>query len=953
MIPRATYRVQLNRDFDLRAARAIVPYLARLGVSHLYTSPLLKARPGSPHGYDITDHDSLNPEIGTAEDFDELVAELERHRMALMIDVVPNHMAVFQADNRWWQDVLENGPASRYAEYFDIDWTPLSEELRGKVLLPILGDQYGTVLERGELVLEFDGKAGTFSLGYFEHRLPIRPSEYGTILGDAQQLADDGHAALEIAALSCAFDALRTADHNADAAARSAPLKGRLASLCARSAAARERVDARVRALNGVPGDPASFDGLHSIIKAQFYRLAFWRVAADDINYRRFFDVDALAALRTERADVFEDTHRRIFEWIAAGKVQALRIDHPDGLLDPRGYCAALQARARSLVGAIAEDAPAKPADLPIYLVLEKILADYERLAVDWPVHGTTGYRFLNVVNGLFVDTTARSRFDRLYSAFIGERLDFDRVARAAKKIIIVHSLASELNLLAAALTRIAKAERDTCDFTLNSLRRALVEIVACFPVYRSYITGGHRSSDDRRYVNWATTVAKGNSPASETSVFDFVRDILNGDRVLRDSEARRDAERFVGRFQQFTAPVMAKGLEDTSFYVYNRLVSLNEVGGDPRRFGFSVDAFHGASADRARNWPHTMLATSTHDNKRAEDVRARIDVLTEMPGAWRLTLRRWRQINRRLRTAIDGRAAPSANDEYLLYQTLLGAWPLGEIDEAALADFRARIQRYMQKAVREAKVHTSWINPNVAYEAALAAFIDGVLSPTAANPFLQDFVPAQKRVARFGCLNSLSQVLLKLASPGVPDFYQGTELWDFSLVDPDNRRPVDYARRRAVLEELDRAPAQERDAANTARALLDHWADGRVKLWLIARLLGWRMRHAQWFDEASYLPIRAHGDRAAHVVSFARVHRDGWMLAIAPRLYVGVTGGGDGWPLGEPAWHDTTLMLPTSAPRRWRNVLTGASRVAPDEPGELAIAAVLDAFPVALLAAD
>ncbi|HYT95697.1 MAG TPA: malto-oligosyltrehalose synthase, partial [Casimicrobiaceae bacterium] len=916
-IPRATYRVQLHRDFNFRAACAIVPYLAQLGVSHLYTSPFLKARPGSLHGYDIVDHDSLNPEIGTADDFEALVQSLKRHGMALMIDVVPNHMGVFQADNRWWLDVLENGSASRYADYFDIDWDPLSEELRGKVLLPVLGDQYGTVLERGDLKLRFDQDAGAFSLWYFEHRMPIRPSEYRQIIGNGlAELANDAAVTLKIVAtletLSESFGALRASGEAfADPAEQSEPLKRRLAALCKQHPPVLRFIEARMGALNGIAGDPASFDALHALIKAQFYRLAFWRVAADDINYRRFFDINGLAALRMERPAVFEDTHRRIFEWIATDQVQALRIDHPDGLLDPRGYFESLQGRARTLIAAPAERASgSRTADLGIYLVLEKIVADYERLPEDWPVHGTTGYRFMNVVNGLFIDGTARSRFDRLYAAFIGEQLEFDAVARAAKTLIIVHSLASDLNVLATSLTRIAKRARDTCDFTQNSIRRALVEIVACFPVYRTYATPERRSNDDRRYVDWAVGVAKRNSPAAETSVFDFVREILNGDRKARENAAQWDIDRFVGRFQQFTAPVTAKGLEDTSFYVYHPLASLNEVGGDPRRFGFSVDGFHGASADRARNWPHTMLATSTHDNKRAEDVRTRIDVLTEMPAAWRLALRRWRQINRRLRKTIDGVAAPSRNDEYLLYQTLLGAWPIEPLDDAALGAFRSRIQQYMQKAVREAKVRTSWINPNPQYEGALEAFIDGLLKPLAPNPFLQDFLVAQAHVARYGCLNSLSQVLLKLTSPGVPDLYQGTEVWDFSLVDPDNRRPVDYGRRAAMLKKLVDTFTEARDPARAARALLDQWTDGRVKLWLIWRILAWRARHAPWFETTSYIPLAVRGLRKTHICAFARAHHDGWVLSVVPRLCVALTNAQAGWPLGDAVWQDTTLVL-------------------------------------------
>ena len=958
LIPRATYRVQLNRDFDFRAACRIVPYLAQLGISHLYTSPFIKARAGSLHGYDIIDHESLNPEIGTEGDFEALIGALHDHGMRLMIDVVPNHMGVLQADNRWWLDILEHGPASRFACYFDIDWEPLSEELRGKVLLPILGDQYGTVLERGEIRLAFDREAGTFSLWYYEHRMPVRPSAYRALLcAGLDRLPSETPVAPEIAgvvaALSDEFALLQApqTDPDADPAARSAPLKRRLASLCADTPAIARLIDANVDSLNGIAGNAASFDGLHALIKEQFYRLSYWRVAADDINYRRFFDINGLAALCAERTEVFEATHRRIFEWIADGKVDALRIDHPDGLLDPRGYCDKVQARAIE-AGAgqpavqIASDRP----DHPIYLVLEKILADHERLPQAWPVHGTTGYRFMNVVNGLFVDVAARARFDRLYADFIGEDLAFDRVLRDSRTLIAVHAMASDLNLLAAALTRIAKRARDTCDFTLNSLRRTLVDIVACFPVYRTYVTPGRCSDDARPYIEWAVGLARRNSPAAEASAYEFVRDILTGARQPADAGLREAIDRFIGRFQQFTAPVMAKGMEDTSFYIHHRLASLNEVGGDPRRFGFSLEAFHAASRDRARHWPHTMLATSTHDNKRAEDVRARIDVLSEMPGAWRLALRRWRQLNRRLRHAKDPVQAPSRNDEYLLYQTLLGTWPLDPMDAGALARYRDRIKHYMQKAAREAKAHTSWINPNAAYEQALSDFIDGLLATLAPNPFVADFAPVAASIARYGALNSLSQTLLKLTSPGVPDTYQGTELWDLSLVDPDNRRPVDYARRIADLNALADDFSGDADHSAAARALLDRWTDGKVKLWTMSRVLALRARHPRWFDDGGYLALTTQGAKAAHLCAFARPHEARMMVTLAPRLFVGLAI--DGWPLGESVWHDTRIVLPANAPRCWRNVLTNARYAAQggEDAMTLSVASILDAFPVALL---
>ena len=944
-IPRATYRVQLHRGFTFRDATAIVPYLAALGVSHLYTSPFLKARPGSQHGYDVIDHDALNPEIGTDAELDALCAALQAHGMGLMLDLVPNHMGVLKADNGWWQDVLEHGQASRYAEFFDIDWDPESEELAGKVLIPILGDQYGTILERGELVLRFDANEGALNLCYHEHHLPIRPAAYPRLLvpGIDRLARDPGAAAEHVDALRRIADAFAvvptTAAGSGTAAEQSDAARRELAALCARAPAVARFIDDNVRTVNGVAGQPASFDALHTLIKAQVWRIAFWRVAADDINYRRFFDINDLAALRAEREDVFEATHRRALDLLAQGKADCLRIDHPDGLSDPAAYFARLQAAAAAVL-------PGPPLDArrAVYLVIEKILADHERLPESWPVHGTTGYRFMNVVNGLFVDTTARTRFDRLYAAFIGERLDFDVVLRRAKTFIVAHALAGDLNRLATALTRIAHRDRHTCDFTRNSIRRALVDIVASFPVYRTYATPSSRSEDDRRHIDWAVAVAKRETPAAETSVYDFIGATLRGDFRSSDPEVAVAIGRFVVRFQQLTAPVTAKGMEDTAFYVYNRLVSLNEVGGNPGTFGFTLQAFHGASQDRAQTWPHTLLATATHDNKRGEDVRTRIDVLSEMPAAWRLALRRLRQMNRRHRSMVDGEPAPSRNDEYLLYQTLLGAWPLGPLDEAALAQLRERIQAYMQKATREAKVRTSWVNPHPGYEAALARFIDGMLGAREPNRFLQEFLPLQQRIAHHGCVNSLAQIAIKLTSPGVPDIYQGTELWDLNLVDPDNRRPVDYALRRRLLDEVTREDADP-------RALLAAWPDGRVKLWLMARLLALRRQRAAWVEGAAYVPVAVRGVHASRVCAYARKGDQQWLVVVVPRLWLALARDPAQWPLGPDVWRDTAVDLPGTV-SRWRNVLAGED-VNVERTGKASrarAADVLATFPVAVL---
>ncbi|HEX7972264.1 MAG TPA: malto-oligosyltrehalose synthase, partial [Thiobacillus sp.] len=800
-IPRATYRLQLHRDFDLRQATALIPYLDELGISHCYLSPLLKARRGSRHGYDITDHSSLNPEIASAEDFEQFVAALKRCGMGQIMDVVPNHMGVMGTDNGWWLDVLENGPASRFAGYFDIDWYALSEGLPGRVLLPVLGDHYGAVLENGELRLVFDAARGAFSVVYYEHRFPVDPREYPRILSlgldRLQARLGAGHAVLlEFQSLVTAFGHLPSRDSVAPGAvaerARDKEMhKHHLALLYASSADIAQFVDENLAAINGVPPDAANVDFLHDLLQAQAWRLAFWRVAADEINYRRFFDINDLAALRMDNPEVFEATHRLVRELLARGYVNGLRIDHPDGLYAPQEYFGRLQAMARSLLP------PGAPEDQdnirPLYVVAEKILAVHEHLPESWPIHGTTGYDFAAACSGLFVDGDAADLFTRIYQGFIRARPDLDETMRANKRLIMETSLAGELQVLATQLTRIAKGDRRTSDFTFNSLRSTLAEIVACFPVYRTYVLAGcAASADDARYVDWAVGVARKRSRAADISIFDFVHDVLLANLGQGQNEAYRDAVcTFAMKLQQYSSPVMAKAVEDTTCYQYTRLLALNEVGADPRRFGVSLAAFHRENQERARRWPHTMLASSTHDSKRSEDVRARIGALSEMPGAWHQALLRWRKLNRSKSRKLATERAPSRNDEYLLYQTLLGIWPFETPDAAGLARLSERVEAYMLKAVREAKVHSSWINPNADYEDATRDFVRALLSPEPSNLFLRDFLPLQQQVARVSAFSSLAQLLLKLASPGVPDIYQGNELWDFSLVDPDNRRAV------------------------------------------------------------------------------------------------------------------------------------------------------------------
>jgi (1->4)-alpha-D-glucan 1-alpha-D-glucosylmutase len=942
-VPRATYRLQLNEDFTFADATELVPYLAELGISDLYASPYMQARPGSTHGYDITDHNALNPEIGTAEEHARLVEVLHENGMGHLLDWVPNHMGV-GSDNRWWLDVLENGPASPYARFFDVDWYPTNRgHLRGKVLLPVLGDHYRVILEDGDLELKFEPEEGSFSVNYYEHRCPLDPKTYPMVLEGLTGLPEDEHS-LELQSLLTAFgnlpgqsedDEERVAERSRDAVIH----KNRLARLYAESSEVARAIEDCVRRMNGEAEDPESFEALHRVLEEQAYRLVYWRVASDEINYRRFFSINDLAGIRVEDEQVFDETHRLVLDLIREGKVDGLRLDHPDGLYDPAGYFHRLQ---RAAAVALNSDE-----DEPLYVLVEKILAPYEGLPEDWPVSGTTGYEFANLVNGLFVDPAGEAGMERAYRRFIGRSIDFAELLYDCKKTVMRYELASELNVLSRRLLRISEgfAGRRTFDFTINVLRDALTEVVAHFPVYRTYITAGDVSETDRRYVDWAVSRARKQSTAADTTVFDFIHEVLllevDGPEDYKDL-----ATAFVMKFQQYTGPVMAKGMEDTALYVYNRLVSLNEVGGEPERFGVSVSAFHHLSAERAKRWPHAMLASSTHDTKRSEDVRARINVLSEIPGEWRGQVVRWARTNRSRRREVDGQEAPSRNDEYLIYQTLVGAWPLESLDDEGLAEFRERIKAYMEKAIREAQVHTSWVNVNEEYEAAVADFVDALLTPSETNLFLEEFVPFARRISRIGALNSLSQTLIKLSSPGVPDIYQGNELWDFSLVDPDNRRPVDYGLRRNLLAELDGATADE------IRFLLDAWQDGRPKLHLTRRALKLRQEIPDLFEKGEYIPLVTSGPQAEHLVAFARRYEDQVAITVAPRLYTRLSNASGALLPGPNVWADTRIDVSDLPATDYRNALTGeAVRVFEEEGGSfLRPEDLLKSFSVALL---
>lgn len=968
-LPSAFYRLQFNRDCTFLRAAALLPYLRELGISHCYASPYLKARPGSAHGYDTIDHGSLNPEIGTREDYETFVAALDSNHMAQILDMVPNHMGV-GPDNRWWADVLENGQASPYATFFDINWQSREEGLKNRLLLPVLGDHFGVVLEEGNLRLDFLADRGSFFIACYEHRYPLAPRTYPTILGhDLQRLetrlGSQHEGFLELQSLITSFADLpgreETDARQIEMRIRNKEvLKRLLARLCREVAEIGVFIEENVLFFNGEVGRPESYNPLEQLLAMQVYRLAFWRVASDEINYRRFFDINDLAGIRMERKEVFDQTHRLVLDLIATGKIDGLRIDHPDGLYAPEHYFRTLQTAISGL--SPETDAVAAPengsvgerqAALPLYVVVEKILADSEQLPSTWMVHGTTGYDFSCLLNGLFVDQDAEEAMTGIYHRFIGREVDFAALAHDCKRLIIRTAMAGELNVLSEQVHRLAKRSRYTQDFTLNGLREALTEIVAFFPVYRTYCTGDGLDDNTRQSVELAVQRAKARWQVEETSIYDFIGSVLLLETTPQpDGRHDRAVVDFVLKLQQYTGPVMAKGLEDTAFYIYNRLVSLNEVGSDPCRFGVSVAAFHAANRARCATWPAGMLTTSTHDSKRSEDVRARINVLSEIASEWQQAVDRWHRLNRGKKSTNGQGAAPSNNDEYALYQNLLGAWPLEGLTAATNDVFRERFTAYMLKVIREAKVHTSWLNQNHAYEEAMTTFIARLLDREDRD-FLDDFDVFQRRTAWFGMLNSLSQLLLKLTGPGIPDTYQGNETWRFCLVDPDNRRPVDFDRRMAMLAGLKAMVADPgAPLAERLTELLDHAFDGRIKMYLLWRTLTWRRHHPELFVHGSYVPLQTVGPAKDHLFGFARIHSDQAMLAVVPRLTARLLGGEAGrMPVGHGVWGETALFLPGSLQEaRLTNLLSGEDAGAPGDNGRLAAADLLRHFPVALL---
>ncbi|MBR1088055.1 malto-oligosyltrehalose synthase [Bradyrhizobium manausense] len=871
-IPLATYRLQLTADFDFDKAASVVPYLKALGITHLYASPVMKARKGSTHGYDTVDHSQFNPELGGEAGFARLSEALKAHDLGLIIDFVPNHVGVHFADNPWWLDVLEWGQASPHAVSFDIDWDQLPHRARVGVLLPILGASYGESLERGEIELRYDPDEGSFSAWYFEHRLPIAPERYGEILRMMVKEADaaDTVAGKRLLSLAARYKGLRQPSRK-DAPAFKAELK--------EIAGAADIIAHGLDAYRAAKDRPAQTLALHHLLERQNYKLGHWRLASSDINYRRFFDVNGLAGLRVEDASTFAATHRLVKQLVTEGKLQGIRLDHIDGLRDPAQYCQRLRRLVRDAQGATR----------PFYTVIEKILCEQEKLPHFAGVQGTTGYEWMNAITQVLVEPKGLEALDETWRQISNRPPRLAPYVKEAKRRVLETLLTSEFIVLTRLLARIANGHYSTRDFSADSLRQALELYVLHFPVYRTYLTHSGPTALDRKLIDDTIARARAEWFAADEGIFDFLRDALTMDLLKpgRPPHGAPRVRRFALKVQQFTGPMMAKSLEDTAFYQYHRLLALNEVGGDPASKGLAIPAFHEAMRARAREWPQGMTATATHDTKRGEDARARIAALSEVPGEWASSVARWKVLNAP-HLALNGNLrAPSTTFEYMLYQTLIGAWPHEEPD----AGFAERIQAYALKAAREGKEETSWLNPHQAYEDGISSFIEKILDPTRSGEFLEGLQALARRIALLGALNSLSQLTLKATLPGVPDFYQGTEFWDLSLVDPDNRRPVDFVARQAALNSLE---------TSDWRNLINTWPDGRLKLAWTRHLLKLRTELAGVFARGEYQPLDVRGAHADHVIAFVRRHGREAAIVVVGRQFAPLTQAGRQWPVPE-----------------------------------------------------
>lgn len=925
-IPTATYRIQFHSEFKFQAAQKIISYLVDLGITDIYASPIFKARAGSTHGYDVVDPTQINPELGTPEDFEALVKEIKKYDMGWLQDIVPNHMA-YDSQNAWLMDVLENGPDSESFDFFDIEWERAYEDMKGRVLAPMLGNFYGNCLENGEIQLKYDETG--LSVNYYSLKLPVRVESYAKFitqnLGQLARVLGRRHP--DFIKLLGILYLIKSAPGETKGKERYdqiAFVKGLLWELYTENPDVKEFIDGNIKFFNGEAGNPESFNPLDSLLNEQFYRLAFWKVGAEEINYRRFFTVNELISVKIQEIKIFHKAHDLVSQLIEQGKVSGLRIDHIDGLYDPTEYLK----RLRDKVG----DA---------YITVEKILEFKEKLPECWPIEGTSGYDFLNYVNGIFCQRESEKELTDLYVKFTGFNSSYEEQFIEKKNLIVEKNLAGDVDNLTQILRKIAGQSRRSSDFTINGLKRALAEVLRVFPVYRTYVNGDGLSEQDRGYIEEAIAQAKERIPllVNELNYIEKLL-LLQWEQSLTEDE-KADRLHFVMRMQQLSGPLMAKGIEDTLFYVYNRHLALNEVGGHPGKFGITAEDFHEFNQHQNLAWPHKMNATATHDTKRGEDVRARLQVLSEIPEEWEKQVKTWSEINLPKKSYVRGKAVPVPNDEYFFYQSLLGAYPF---DESENKSFLGRVKDYILKSIREAKLHTAWLRPDSDYEAGFLAFVERVLDASDENQFMKHFLPFQKWIASYGIYNSLSQTLLKYTSPGVPDTYQGTELWDLSMVDPDNRRPVNYERRIEYLKEI-KTQAQI-DIHQLLDRLLSHKEDGRIKLFLTHKVLQARKQNLAVFQQGDYQALDVVGKYRDCVVAFARSFGDKMAIAVAPRFFTTLVKPGE-LPLGEQVWADTKLLMPQGVESTWRDAITNQIVSGGDR---VAIAQILQHFPVALL---
>ncbi|MGM0608912.1 MAG: malto-oligosyltrehalose synthase [Candidatus Muiribacteriota bacterium] len=888
-IPVSTYRVQINPDFGFKKTEKIINYLNDLGISTLYASPIFESITGSKHGYDIINSNKINPELGGKKKFMALVKRVKKNKMTWLQDIVPNHMA-YSSQNGMIMDIFENGKNSPFRNFFDIEWGHTYNHLRGKIVAPFLGGHYADCLHNGELKLIYDKKG--LAIDYYGNRFPLSLKSYAKVFSNnivelKEKLGRNGQdyfikfmGILNFLGSFNAMDSDDTFYHQIH------PAKLMLWELYNLNTKIKRFMDKNIKIHNGEPQNPDSYDLLDDILTDQVYRLTFWKVATEELNYRRFFTVNNLISLRVEDYDVFKYTHSLELEYAKKEIFDGFRIDHIDGLFDPEKYTKLLRAKSPHT-----------------YIVVEKILEKDETLRENWPVQGTTGYDFLNHLNGIFCVKRNAGTFTRIYENFLGEKINYEQLVTENKRLIIGKHMAGDIDNLSLLIKKLSEKDRQGRDITLYALRRALVEVITFFPVYRTYINTENISEIDQAYLRKAINKAKKDMPTAYYEIKFIEKFMLFDLHETLSEKEKSQMVQFIMKLQQFTGPLIAKGFEDTVLYIYNRLVSLNEVGADPKRFGYFLDEFHNFNLDRANNFPITMNNTSSHDTKRGEDFRARINVLSEIPSEWNNKIKEWRKINQFIKHKTDKKDMPTPNDEYLLYQVLLGTFPFSYRNDS---DYITRIKDYIIKAIREAKVNTAWIANNPEYEKSSISFVEKILKDTKENTFLKSFKTFFKKIAFYGAINSLSQVILKATSPGIPDFYQGTELWDLSLVDPDNRRAVDYKIRKRYLNEIIK---NSEDKEKYIKKLLKTYKNGKIKMFATYHTLMLRNEMSDFFVQSDYIPLEAEGEFENNIIAFARKLEDNYIITIAPRFLTKVTKPGK-FPLGK-IWRNTKLKMP------------------------------------------